>query len=80
MPKLVQHAAQLRAGQIRRDLSCEKRAAIAHVLERFVHREIDQEGSTRRFDLTPRVQTRSNNTQAARTPSHKCTPAPMLCV
>ncbi|KZV17997.1 hypothetical protein F511_21153 [Dorcoceras hygrometricum] len=37
------------------------------------------EGSTRRFDLTPRVQTQSNSPQAAKTPSHQCTPARRLC-
>ncbi|KZV56012.1 hypothetical protein F511_12711 [Dorcoceras hygrometricum] len=36
---------------------------------------VDKEGFTRRFDLTPRVQTRSDNPQAARTPSRKYTPA-----
>ncbi|KZV33763.1 glyceraldehyde-3-phosphate dehydrogenase B, chloroplastic-like [Dorcoceras hygrometricum] len=41
----------------------------------FEHPEVDQEGSTRRFDLTPHVQTRSNSPQVARTHSHEGTPA-----
>ncbi|KZV55102.1 hypothetical protein F511_07488 [Dorcoceras hygrometricum] len=76
-------------------VSLKSRAAITHVLEMFVRREVDQFGAeSPTFPLLPQrgrihyktlittasVATRSDSPQAAITPIYLCTPARKLCV